>query len=226
MPSRINFSGARPVTSLPLSSTRPAAGRISPAIALSSVDFPAPLGPTTAVTRPDPASMPTFWMMGGPPYPAVRPCVTRTGPRGARPGPVSSGGELDTGGHLPEVRIDDGGVGPERGQGAVGDRPPQGHDDDRPADLLHEREVVLDHQHRHPRGDQRLDALADPPPQHRVDAGERLVHEAHARPGLEDPGDPQAPLLPAAQVPCRDVLQGQQAELAQDRPRLDAVGAL
>src|SRR5207302_3204137 len=196
MPSRISFSGARPVTSLPLSSTRPAAGRSSPAIAFSSVDFPAPLGPTTAVTRPGPASMLTFWMIGGPPYPAARPCVTRTGAPGARPGPVSSGGGLDTGEHLPEVRIDHGGVRPERGQGPVGDRPPQGHDDDRPADLFHKREVVLDHQHGHPRRPQMPDAFADPRPQHRVDARERLVHEHHARPGLEDPGDLQEPLLP------------------------------
>src|SRR6266513_2881228 len=213
MPSRISFSGASPVTSLPLSSTRPAAGRISPAIAFSSVDFPAPWGPTTAVTRPGPASMLTSWMMGGPPYPAARPRVTRTGP-------------LGTGEHLPEVRVDHGGVRPERGQGAVGDRPPQGHDDDRPADLFHKREVVLDHQHGHPRRHQMLDALADPRPQHRVDARERLVHEDHARPGLEDPGDLQEPLLAAAQVPCRVILQGQQAELAEDRPRLGAVGFL
>src|SRR5438309_7244981 len=124
MPSRISFSGARPVTSLPLSSTRPAAGRISPAIAFSSVDFPAPFGPTTAVTRPGCASMLMSWMMGGPPYPAARPRVSRTGP-------------LDTGDHLPEIRIDDGGIRPKRIQGPVGDRASQGHDDDRPADPLH-----------------------------------------------------------------------------------------
>src|SRR5436853_7865243 len=155
MPLRINCSGARPVTSSPSSSTCPCCGRMTPVIVRSSVDFPAPFGPTIAVTRPGVASMLMSWMMGGPPYPAVSPRVTRTGP-------------LDTGHHLPEGGIDDCGIRPQRVPGPVGDRPAQRHDDDRPADPLDKGEVVLNHQHGHPRGHEVLDAVPDADPQHRV----------------------------------------------------------
>ena len=52
MPRRTSFSEGSPVASLPSTVSVPDFELITPAIALRSVDFPAPLGPTIAVITP------------------------------------------------------------------------------------------------------------------------------------------------------------------------------
>jgi hypothetical protein len=79
MPFLTSFSAGCPVTSTPMTVTVPAVGRMSPAIAFSKVDFPAPLGPTMAVIAPLRATTLTPSMTGGPPYPAVSRLTSRTG---------------------------------------------------------------------------------------------------------------------------------------------------
>jgi hypothetical protein len=46
------LAGGRSVTSRPLSQTLPVVGRMKPANALSAVDFPDPLGPSSATVSP------------------------------------------------------------------------------------------------------------------------------------------------------------------------------
>ncbi len=52
IPRRTMASAARPVISCPSIRTRPAAGTISPEMARSRVDLPAPLGPMTETISP------------------------------------------------------------------------------------------------------------------------------------------------------------------------------
>src|SRR5581483_8791572 len=125
MPIPTIFSAARPVTSLPSTVTLPALGRISPAIALSRVDLPAPLGPTMAVIAPSRATMLTPLITGGPPYPAVRFSTTRT--VGARSG-------LSVTDHLAQVRVDHGLARAQGLERALGDHGPLGHADSRKLD--------------------------------------------------------------------------------------------
>src|ERR1700722_14363645 len=54
---------------------------------------------------------------------------------------------------------------------------PPGHRDHRIAELVHDRELVLHHEHGKPAGRQRGELVADPPGQVRVHAGHRLVRE-------------------------------------------------
>src|ERR1700736_1914902 len=100
MPTR--RSAGCPVTSVPSTNTRPLVGRIKPAIAFSSVDLPAPLGPTIAVIAPRRALTLTFSTTGGPPQPAVSPSTVRAAP--------SSGAWLLIRRHLAEVGVDHGRV--------------------------------------------------------------------------------------------------------------------
>ncbi len=51
-PARASASADAPVTSWPLSNTRPLVGRINPLITRTVVDLPAPLAPSTASTEP------------------------------------------------------------------------------------------------------------------------------------------------------------------------------
>ncbi len=67
MPARAMSSGARPVTSRPRASTRPADGRSTPASAFSKVLLPEPFGPTTDTTAPASATTVTPLMTGSPP---------------------------------------------------------------------------------------------------------------------------------------------------------------
>src|ERR1700730_12627135 len=106
MPRRTSFSLGRPVTFLPSTRTVPALGRMTPAIALSTVDLPAPLGPTMAVMAPRWARRLTFSAIGGPPYPAA----THSTARAARDwvtGGAGSGVSVVIRGHLPEIGVDD-----------------------------------------------------------------------------------------------------------------------
>src|SRR5437016_13330032 len=119
MPPRTSFSVGWPVTCRPSTRTLPAVGRISPATALSSVDFPAPLGPTTAVIWPRRAVMLTPSMMGGPPYPATSSSTSSAAP--------SEPAASVTGRHLPEIGVDHGLVRAKRLERAGRDDRPLGH---------------------------------------------------------------------------------------------------
>ncbi len=62
-----------PATSTPPSSTRPARGVSAPESSRTSVDFPAPLGPSTAQSCPPATRRETSWSTSSPPYPAETP---------------------------------------------------------------------------------------------------------------------------------------------------------
>src|SRR5579872_398746 len=132
MPIPTIFSAARPVTSLPSTVTLPALGRISPAIALSSVDLPAPFGPTIAVIAPRRATMLTPLITGGPPYPAVSFSTTRT------VGAVSSLSVTD---HLAKVGVDHGLARTQGLERAFGDHGALSHDDHVLSHAFDERQV-------------------------------------------------------------------------------------
>src|SRR5579864_332415 len=99
------LSAGWPVTSLPRTVTVPEVGRMRPAIALRSVDLPAPLGPTMAVIAPLRAAMLTPVITGGPPYPAVSFSTTSAG---------TSPSVFSITDHLAEVRVDHGLAGAQR----------------------------------------------------------------------------------------------------------------
>src|ERR1700694_4898043 len=126
MPRRTSFSEGSPVASLPSTVIVPDFGVITPAMALSRVDLPAPLGPTIAVMAPRLARTLTFSMIGGPPYPAVR---ADTSSAAATPAPGAAGSVVSVviGGHLPQIGIDDGLVATQLLEWRLGDHPPLGH---------------------------------------------------------------------------------------------------
>src|SRR5579862_2926076 len=106
----------------------------TPLIALSSVDFPAPFGPTMAVIFPARTVSEMSSMIGGPPYPAVSRSVLST----------ASGGSAMALVH-PEVGVDHPGVVAQAGKWSLRDDLAQVHYDHLMAGSLDEREVVLDH---------------------------------------------------------------------------------
>src|SRR3954462_4284186 len=71
MPSSSRCRGDLVVTSLPRNVTVPERGRSSPLMHLSTVDFPAPLGPIRQVTVPSDTSRSTPLRMSPEPYPAM-----------------------------------------------------------------------------------------------------------------------------------------------------------
>src|SRR5271165_404491 len=72
-PARRTSRGLLPVRGSPRCSTRPSRGRSTPLITASSVDLPAPLGPTMHVMAPAGTSKETSCRTSPPPYPAVMP---------------------------------------------------------------------------------------------------------------------------------------------------------
>src|ERR1700693_3150862 len=109
MPRRTSFSDGNPVASLPSTLTVPALERITPAIALSNVDFPAPLGPTIAVMAPRWARTLTPSTIGAPPYPAVRSATSRAAAGSVSAG-TGSGLSVVIGRQISEIGVDDGRV--------------------------------------------------------------------------------------------------------------------
>src|SRR3954452_18732080 len=70
MPRRRITSGDRPASSSPSRVMRPSLGRSSPLMTRSTVDLPAPLGPTMQVIVCSAHSRSTLWSTLPPPYPA------------------------------------------------------------------------------------------------------------------------------------------------------------
>ena len=93
---------------------------------------------------------------------------------------------------------------------------PVGHHDHRIAELVHDGQLVLDHQDRHALAAQRDQLVADPPGQVRVHPGHRLIEQQHAGLGHQRAHDLDQPALAAAQVTGVVVGQVVQAEPGQD----------
>src|SRR5581483_9953471 len=210
MPIPTIFSAARPVTSLPSTVTLPALGRISPAIALSRVDLPAPLGPTMAVIAPSRATMLTPLITGGPPYPAVRFSTTRT--VGARSG-------LSVTDHLAQVRVDHGLARAQGLERALGDHGPLGHDDHVLGHAFDERQVVFHDDDRGPGGDESFDGHGHALAHHRVDASHRLIEDDELGLGHADSRKLDQALLPAAEAARPLVADGVESKLRDDLAR-------
>src|SRR6266700_3798296 len=160
----------------------------SPLSALSSVDFPAPFGPTMAAIFPARTVSEMSSMIGGPPYPAVSPSVLST-TSGTTSGTTSAGSVIA------EV-----------------------HDHHLIAGSLDEREVVLDHDHGAALRRELPDGLADPRAEHGVNATHRLVQNDQPGLGGRDAGEFEQPFLAAAQSHREFVLELRELEALQDGP--------
>src|SRR5580704_1096691 len=227
MPRRTSFSEGRPVASRPSTATVPAFAVITPAMALSSVDLPAPLGPTMAVIAPRCARRLTFSTIGGPPYPAVRPCTSRAATIAGAVG-AGSGVSVVIGWHLSEIGVDDCGITAQLIEGSFGDHLTLGHHDDLIGDALDEREVVLDDDDRGSRRDEGEDCRRHALAEDRIDAAHRLVEDHQTWRRHSDSPELEKPLLAAAQVARALIAKVQQSELIKDcaRPEQPVVGAL
>src|SRR5487761_157688 len=160
MPRRAILWGGQPLTSCPSTSTRPVTFRSSPQSAFSTVDFPAPLGPTRARIRPGSNCRLTSLTMAATEYPAVSRSTCS---------PLKQFSSQVRGHHLlvaAQLRHPTGGQGPTHG-----------HHDHVVADALDHLEVVLD-QHE---GDallvESLDVAPETIDQSRVDPGHWLVEQ-------------------------------------------------
>src|ERR1700680_1721447 len=227
MPRRTSRSEGRPVASLPSTVIVPAFGLITPAMALSRVDLPAPLGPTIAVMAPRWARTLTFSMIGGPPYPAVRPDTSSAAATSAARG-AGSVVSVVIGGHLSEIGVNDGLVAAQLLEWRLGDPPPFGHHHHLVGHPLDERKIVLDDDHRGTGADEaehgRCHALAE----HRVDTAHRLVEDHQSRLGHADAPEFEQALLATAEVAGALVAQGEQPEFLEDGARTNQLlaGAL
>src|SRR5258708_18032690 len=109
-----------------------------PVSALSSVDLPAPFGPTIAVIFLAQTASETSMMIGGPPYPAVTPSARST---------ISAAGSVMALVHS-EIGIDHPRVVAQAGEWPLRDDLTEIHHHNLVAGLTDEREIVLDHDHR------------------------------------------------------------------------------
>src|SRR5580700_1761901 len=220
MPRRTSFSDARPVASRPSIITVPALALMTPAIALSNVDFPAPLGPTTAVMAPRRARTLTFSTIGGPPYPAVSPETSRAATVGVSAG-TGSGVSVVIGGHLPEIGVDDGLVATKLIEGCLRDHPPLGHHHHLVGDPLDERQVVLDDDNRGARRDETEHGARHALAEDRIDASHGLIEDDQSRLGHADAPELQEAFLATAEVAGPLVAEVEQPELVEDGAGLD-----
>src|SRR5581483_5804175 len=176
----------------PSSSTRPRRGRISPLIALSTVDLPAPFGPIRQTTSPASTVRSTPRRMSPAPYPATSPSTASSG--GGPPGapvpalapavPLSTSSLPDADSplmSLPQVGVEDGGVGAYRVGRPGGDAGAAIHHDHRVAQPHHQVHVVLDDQEADAHGVPVPDVLLHRGDQRRVDARGRFVEQHQLR---------------------------------------------
>src|SRR5579872_929677 len=178
-----------------------------PTSALSSVDFPAPFGPTMAAICPARTVSEMSSMIGGPPYPAVSALVLSTASGGSAMALVHS-----------EIGVDHPGVVPQTGKRPLGDDLAEVHHDHLMAGSLDEREVVLDHDDGPALARELPDRIADPRAEHRVDASHRLVQDDQPSLGGGDAGELEQPFLAAAE-PVRELVPERcELEALQDDP--------
>src|SRR5579859_25841 len=190
----------------PRTKTSPREVRSTPLSAFSSVDFPAPFGPTTAVIFPGYTLSETSSMTGGPPYPAHTPSARSTGPV------CSAMAEVHA-----EVGVDDPGVVTQPGEGPLRDHLAEVHHHHLVAGLLDERQVVLYDDHGLARGGELAHGVADLGAQDRVDAAHGLVEDDQPRLRGGHAGELQQALLAAAERARARVPEIGQAEPLQDR---------
>src|SRR5215207_7389743 len=187
--------GCRPTSDFPSSWTSPLRGWSSPLTARSTVDLPAPLGPTMQQTERSGTSRLTSWRTSPPPYPAHTSVS------------FSISGlhrllELEV---LAEVRVEHLWVALDLVGRAARDRLAAREDEDRIAKPEHERHVVLDDQERLAVCVELADHLADPLDQRRVDAAGGLVEHDQLRVQHEDLGELEELLLSVGQGRRADV---------------------
>src|SRR5882757_3590052 len=166
--------------------TVPALTRTTPTRLLRKVDLPEPFAPTRETTSPGSARTVMFLMTGSPPYPAVTP-VARSG----TPPEVRS---------ADKVGLHDIAPAPQLGHGALSEHGPLGHGHHRVTELVHDRQLVLDHEHGQPPGGERDELAPDPAGQARVDPGHRLIEQQHLRLGHQRAHDLDHAALAAAEV--------------------------
>src|SRR5215471_17106327 len=146
--------------------TVPTEMRITPTRLLSRVLLPEPLGPTREITSPGLTATVMPRITGSPPYPAVTPSA-----RSGTPGRLTS---------ADKVGLHDLGAGAQLLHAPLRQHRALGHHHHRVAELVHDGQLVLDHEDRHPLPAQRNELPPDPPGQVRVDSGHRLVEQQHA----------------------------------------------
>src|SRR5215475_5937913 len=192
-------------------STRPEETRTIPTRPFSSVLLPDPFGPTIETTWPGSACTEIDRMTGSPPYPAVTlsaairwPVVT----------PAEGCARL-----ADKVSLHHLGPVPQLSHCALGKHGAVGHHNDRVAELVHDGELVLDHEHRQPVTGKPDEHLADAVGELGMHARHRLVEQQHPRIGHQRAHDLDEPALPAAEVAGERVRQGFQPEPAEDVSR-------
>src|SRR5579859_2019416 len=148
------------VTCLPPTLTVPEEIRTMPTRLLSSVLLPDPFGPTSDTTSPGLALTVMPRITGSPPYPAVMPSA-----RSGSPCAVTSADKVGLHDLLPPAK---------QRHRALREHRAFGHHHHRVAELVHDGQLVLDHEDGHPFGAQRDELVADPPRQVRVHPGHGL----------------------------------------------------
>src|SRR3954465_1112180 len=192
--SRISDAG-RPAIAFPSKSISPSRGARSPLTARSTVDLPAPFGPTmqaiepSATPRssarstwppPEPQAMPDTPTHGAPaPRGSGRGCPGGAGAAGRPPGPLDP--DLLEHEVLAEVGVEDPRVLLDHLRAALADARPAGQHQHRVAEAEHEGHVVLDDQERRALAVELADHLAHPLDRGRVDAPGRLVEPDQLR---------------------------------------------
>src|ERR687897_2156198 len=168
--------GCRPTIDFPSSCTSPLRGCRSPLTARSTVDLPAPFGPTMQQTERSGTSRLTSWRTSPPPYPAHTSVSFST----------SRLHRLLEGEVLTEIGVEHLRVALDLVRGAPRDRLTAREHEDRVAEAEHERHVVLDDQERLPIRVELADDVAHPLDQRRVDAARGLVEQDQLRVEHED----------------------------------------
>src|SRR5918992_2904576 len=181
--------GCSPQSDSPSSRTSPLRGSSRPLTARSTVDLPAPFGPTMQHTEPAGTSSPTPWRTSPPPYPAYTSVSVS----------ISGLHRLLEAEVLAEVGVEDLGVALDVVRRSARDRLPAGEHQDRIAEAEHERHVVLDDQECLAGRVQLADHLADPLDQGRIDAAGRLVEHDQLRVEHQDLRELQQLLLAVAE---------------------------
>src|SRR4051794_2633970 len=167
MPMRSMSAGAQPWIPLPSRCISPRRGFSSPLIARSTVDLPAPFGPTMQATEPCSTSRSTPWSTSPPPYPATTPLRVSIASRLHR---LLLDHEV-----VPEVGVEDLRVLLDLVRRALRHQLAAAQDPHRVAEPEHERHVVLHEQERLAAAVELADHLPHPLDQRRVDAAGRLV---------------------------------------------------
>src|SRR6516162_6530221 len=206
-PRLTSFSGGVFVVFWPWTYTSPRETLSTPLSALSSVDLPAPFGPTMAVIFPARTVSEMSSMIGGPPYPAVTASVLSTTADGSAMALVHS-----------EIGVDHPGVVPQTGKRSLRNDFAEVHYDHLMAGSLNEREIVLDHDDGAALARELPNRLPDPRTEHRVDPSHRLVQDDQPSLGGSDAGELKQSFLAAAEPVRELVLELRELEALQDDP--------